>query len=723
MNGSIGANGCWSARTGVRSPIARALFAAAVAACLVAGLPLAVQALGSIHIISGPNAVRISGSTVTVTWTTDKAKAGLVEWGKKKGQYAHKVKETATSTNHTVVITGLAQNTTYHYKVLTGTAKSADAKFTTANFSDGPFTFANMGDNRGHSPDEDSVNVTPSFQNVLNAAVAKNPAFTVHVGDIFIGHSNLATTQKMYNVFKAAIQPLIAASSAPYPFTISPGNHEMRPACTGTRAAGEEACTADFDPFALFNQEFPSQPQNGPSGYVGTAFSFDYGNSHFASIDACRFDANATTEDSDLYDLHDAVINWLDADLAAAQQAHVRHIFVFGHPEAWAPDGIRWSAGSSGTQADLYAVANKVAVGSSGTILASQDGVTWSPQVSGTSATLRGVAWGLNNGVAVGDSGTILACATSGSTWTPCTSGTANNLNAVFSNGVMFVAVGSAGTILTSTNGTTWTAANSGTTQDLYGVTQGSYIGQGTSVHHQTFLAVGAGGTLLTSQNASTWTAQTSGTTKDLHAVAGGTSYGLPILMAVGSAGTILTSPDSVTWQAQASGVATGLNSVVCTHIFIALGDGGTVLTSEDGAEWVRQTSGTTSNLLGVEHWDPDELQASEYFSVGAGGSIILCPEWLGVSSLGNYTSQRDKLWQVLKTHQVDAYLCGHVHIFDDSFTVDGVVQWLDGNSGSTGVGNGRWTLWSINGDAATATLLDESGNVTYTRVIQSSQP
>ncbi len=50
-------------------------------------------------------------------------------------------------------------------------------------------------------------------------------------------------------------------------------------------------------------------------------------------------------------------------------------------------------------------------------------------------------------------------------------------------------------------------------------------------------------------------------------------------------------------------------------------------------------------------------------------------------------------------------------------------VQWLNGNSGSTGTGNGRWTLWSIDGDTATARLLDENGNVTYTRAIQSSQP
>ena len=84
---------------------------------------------------------------------------------------------------------------------------------------------------------------------------------------------------------------------------------------------------------------------------------------------------------------------------------------------------------------------------------------------------------------------------------------------------------------------------------------------------------------------------------------------------------------------------------------------------------------------------------------------------------------QRAKFWQVLSSHGVDAYICGHVHIFDDGFVQDGVVQWLNGNSGSTGVPNGRWTIWSINGDTATANLLDESGNVTYTRVIQSSQP
>ncbi|MEW6364491.1 MAG: metallophosphoesterase family protein [Acidobacteriota bacterium] len=381
--------------------LSAALLAAALA--LVAAWPAAAQVSGGIHITRRPEVGKISGSTVTITWTTDKARAGSVQWGDSRGHYKGALSESVPTKNHTVRITGLARNTTYHYKVKTGSAKSRDRAFMTADYDDTPFTFANMGDNRGDSIANDTQHVTPGFQNVVDAATAKAPAFTVHVGDMFVGDTSLANTQMMYDVFKAAIQPLVSASAfTQYPFTVSPGNHEMRPGCSSLETSGEESCAPAFDPFQLFNQELPNQPQNGPQGYVGTTFSFDYGNTHIASIDACRFDANATTADWDLYHLDDEVITWLDADLTAAQQAHVRHIFVFGHPEAWAPDGVRWSVGSSGSQADLYAAVNHLAVGSGGTILASQDGVTWTPQASGTAATLREVAEGPVL-VAVGD--------------------------------------------------------------------------------------------------------------------------------------------------------------------------------------------------------------------------------------------------------------------------------------------------------------------------------
>jgi len=279
------------------------------------------------------------------------------------------------------------------------------------------------------------------------------------------------------------------------------------------------------------------------------------------------------------------------------------------------------------------------------------------------------------------------------------------------------VAVGNAGTILTSANGTAWTAATSNTTQNLYAVV---YDAEGSQ---NFFVAVGASGTILTSNDGNTWTPQTSGTAQDLLGVGCGYTSGLPLLGAVGTSGTIVTSPDGVTWTPQSSGVSVNLNSVLNEFQFTAVGDAGTVVTSNDGVHWTQQASNTTANLLGIGHRHADDLLVSGYYATGAGGALIQSVMWLGDSSIANYQSQRDRFWQILATHGADAYLCGHVHEFNDNFASDGVLQWLNGNSGSTGVGNGRWTLWNIDGDTATAQLMDESGNVTYTKVIQSSQP
>ena len=557
------------------------------------------------------------------------------------------------------------------------------------------------------------VSVTQSFQNILDTAVAKRPAFSVNVGDFYFGYANLADTQKMYSVFKAAIQPLAAIG----PYYITPGNHEMTPPCTFLETPGAEGCTPDYDPFALFNQELPGQPQNGPPGYVGTCFSFNSGNTHVASIDTCRFNAQLSNPVADFYDLSDIEIAWLDADLTQAQQAHFRHLFVFGHAFAWSADGVRWKSGASGAQADLYAETGKVAVGSSGTILTSQDGTTWTQQVSGTTAALRAVVQaGLL--VAVGDSGTILT-SQDGSTWTARTSKTSANLTGAANLLPYIVVVGSSGTILTSLDGITWTSSASPTSKDLYAITKGAVGSQ------QLFVAVGKAGTILTSPDGKGWTTRISGTTADLYGVAMGTASGNPVFAAVGSSGAIVTSPDGTSWTPRTSGVTAALRAVTNSgFIFIAVGDGGTVVTSQDGIGWASQNSQTASDLTGIGYAYVGEIGESEYFAVGKMGAIQRSPEWLsGAADLGAYLSQRDKFWQVLSIHGVDAYICGHVHLCDDGFVEDGVVQWINGNSGNTGTGNGRWTLWAINGETATAQLLDESGNVTYTRVVQSAQP
>jgi len=98
------------------------------------------------------------------------------------------------------------------------------------------------------------------------------------------------------------------------------------------------------------------------------------------------------------------------------------------------------------------------------------------------------------------------------------------------------------------------------------------------------------------------------------------------------------------------------------------------------------------------------------------------------LDSLGHYPAQRDLFWQVMAKHHVDAYITGHAHEFSDSFGQDGVVQWLNGNSGSIlspggGTGKNEFTLWKVNGDTVTASLVNDQGQVVYTRQITSSQP
>jgi len=82
-------------------------------------------------------------------------------------------------------------------------------------------------------------------------------------------------------------------------------------------------------------------------------------------------------------------------------------------------------------------------------ILTSPDGVTWTAQTSGTGNRLNGVAYGNGTFVAVGNFGTILT-SPDGASWTQRTSGTSNWLRGVAHGNGLFVAVGEGGIILTS---------------------------------------------------------------------------------------------------------------------------------------------------------------------------------------------------------------------------------------------------------------------------------
>jgi hypothetical protein len=90
---------------------------------------------------------------------------------------------------------------------------------------------------------------------------------------------------------------------------------------------------------------------------------------------------------------------------------------------------------------------------------------------------------------------------------------------------------------------------------------------------------------------------------------------------------------------------------------------------------------------------------------------------------LGLYPQLRDDFWRILERYQVDAYICGHRHIFDDNLSPGQVVQWINGNSGSVAEGSNQFTCWQVQGDTVTAHLIDEYGNEDYSRTITSRQP
>ncbi len=267
--------------------------------------------------------------------------------------------------------------------------------------------------------------------------------------------------------------------------------------------------------------------------------------------------------------------------------------------------GQRWTKAASSTSAPLTGIAlsgngqRAVAVGHAGTILTSSDGgQRWTRAISGTSATLTGIALSGDGqrAMAVGDDGTILTSSDGGQRWTRATSGTSAGLGgiALSGDGQRAVVVGQGGTILASSDGgQRWTRATSDTNALPRGIALSS--------DGQRAVAVGDGGTILTSRDGGQrWTTATSGTRAWFNGIA--LSGDGQRALAVGEDGSILTSNDGgQRWTKSTSGTGARLDDVALSgdgQRAVAVGDNGTILTSSDGGQ--RWTSGTGEWLRGI---------------------------------------------------------------------------------------------------------------------------
>jgi len=274
-------------------------------------------------LLHGPRLGLITQKTATISWDTRDTETGEVQWGTSTA-YTQSQKENASTPYHRLMVQGLSPSTTYHYAVVAGGQTAADHTFTTAPpDGTGTFTFATMADNRGHSDQADLQSISPAFLNILNQVAKQKPAFALHAGDIFYGNTQSTVVYQLYDSFKSGTDPFAGDIS----ILFSPGNHEMQ------ELTDPEGNTVD--PLALFNQEFAQPDQL--AGHEGTTYSFDWGNSHFVSVDSCHYNRSSPYQGMAYVD--DEIIAWLDGDLKSAQDRKVRHIFVFSHANAFS----KWS--------------------------------------------------------------------------------------------------------------------------------------------------------------------------------------------------------------------------------------------------------------------------------------------------------------------------------------------------------------------------------------------
>ena len=100
---------------------------------------------------------------------------------------------------------------------------------------------------------------------------------------------------------------------------------------------------------------------------------------------------------------------------------------------------IRFSYDGTNYHGVIYRVGQFVTVGvnssAQGTILSSSDGISWTTRTPGVASTLRGVAYGANRFVVVGDNGTVLTSAPVGSAPVVATDPASQTIYAGLSNG------------------------------------------------------------------------------------------------------------------------------------------------------------------------------------------------------------------------------------------------------------------------------------------------
>lgn len=245
-----------------------------------------------------PYLMAVDTTSITIMWRTSVAGTSQVDYGL-TDSYGTASSSSASVNMHEIVLTGLTENTTYHYKTTTGGDESADYTFKTAP-SSGSFTFMIYGDSRSRPA---------QHTDVITSTLNHNPAtFFINVGDMVDLSDDYADWEtELFTPLQSYVQ-----NNVLFP---TKGNHDV----TGTA----------FEDYLAV-----------PSGGTDSYYSFDYGDAHFTIIDN-----NISTA------VGSAQHTWISNDLASTNK---KWKIVAMHSEVYVSRSSSWSDTSKANLEPLF---------------------------------------------------------------------------------------------------------------------------------------------------------------------------------------------------------------------------------------------------------------------------------------------------------------------------------------------------------------------------------
>jgi chitodextrinase len=90
---------------------------------------------GTPPVISNVVITNVTPNGATITWTTDEPADGQVEWGLTTGYGSESMLVSTLDTTHSITLTGLTENTAYHFRI-----KSKDSAGNLETGTDATFT-------------------------------------------------------------------------------------------------------------------------------------------------------------------------------------------------------------------------------------------------------------------------------------------------------------------------------------------------------------------------------------------------------------------------------------------------------------------------------------------------------------------------------------------------------------------------------------------------------